>query len=93
MKEIILPNIEDTQDPIIKQLIVAVQELADQVSSHDTVMLQRMEDGFGSVRTEIKDLGDKFNSDIKNLGDRLDSDMKEQTVLLQQLVKLAEDKW
>lgn len=50
-----LPNLDETNDPVIKKLILAIQELSDQVGQRDTVI-------FNSIDQEIKD----FRQEMKN---------------------------
>ena len=50
-----LPDIAETQDPIIKKLIIAMQELSDQVGTRDTIIFSDMNEQIKGLRSEMKE--------------------------------------
>ncbi len=57
-----LPNIDETKDPIVKKLILAVQELADQAGTRDTVIFHAIHKEIKGVRSDINNLENSMNS-------------------------------
>jgi len=101
MIQIELPNLEETNDPILKKVILAVQELADQSSSFDTAIFHEMDAGIKEVDKKI-DKGFKeanrrlgnletdvkdIKSDIKDLKSEMKQTREETVHLLKQIAE------
>ena len=97
MIQIELPNATDTQDPVVKKLIKAVQELADQSSSFDTAIFNEMNTGIKrldkrltSLETTVAHGFQELTGKFDSLDNKLDKKLDEQTALLQQIAKNTE---
>lgn len=60
-----LPNINETKDPILKKVILAVQELADQVGTRDTVIFHDINEQIKGLRADVKEGFSKQNQKIE----------------------------
>ena len=61
MIQVELPNAADTDDPIVKKLIKAVQELADQSNSFDTAIFHEMNTGIKGLDKRLTSLESTVN--------------------------------
>ena len=74
-----LPNIADTSDPVVKKLIQAVQELADQSSTFDTVIFNEMHDEIKDMRQEMKTGFEQKTEALHAIGQAITEDFDKQT--------------
>ena len=80
MIQLELPNVDDTQDPVVQKLIKAVQELADQSSSFDTAIFNEMNMGIKrldkrmlNLETGVSELKDTVTHGFQEMTNKFDS--------------------
>jgi len=73
MIQIQLPNVADTDDPTVKQLIQAVQELADQSSSFDTAIFHEMNTGIQGLDQRLTSLESTVSHGFQEMSGQFDT--------------------
>ncbi len=51
-----LPNISDTSDPVVKRIILVVQELNDRVASNETAIFGQMSKDIREIKGDVRDI-------------------------------------